>query len=727
MLALRTTLLNNPVVKQLSLLLIGILIPFSLFADEGMWMLQLLEELNMGKMTEMGLRLSAEEIFSLNHSSLKDAVVRFGKGCTGEIISDQWLLLTYHHCGYNAIQSHSSIDHNYLEDGFWARDLSEELPTPGLTVTFLIEIRDVTGQVLMNVSDELKEEDRKAVISNTCMAIELDAIKGTHYDAQVRPFFAGNQFFLFIYEVYRDVRLAGTPPSSIGNFGYDSDNWMWPRHTGDFSLFRVYMSPDSLPATYSPENIPLHPKYYLPVSLEGYEKGSFEMILGYPGTTERNITSFEIDELQQIIHPDRIKIRGARQEILWKDMMADEQVRIKYASKYSSSSNYWKFSIGQSRGLEKLAVRDNKVKLENDFEEWIGQDPARQEKYGEALPLIKTAVDGRASLLHAQQYIGECFLRGCELIRIAYDQHALYEAMKSEDREKIQEELDVSGSKIKDFFRDYNPPTDKRSTCRMISIFLADIGEEFWPAYLKTLNRKYKGNWESYMDRLLEESVFGDQQNMAAFLENPDPAIFEKDPAFIFAESIRDKNMEITDRLREINYRYERGQRLFVAGLLEMNRDRKIYADANSTMRLSYGKVIDYQPCDGILYNYFSTLKGVMEKADTANYEFFVDPRLRELYEKQDYGRYGNDGILKVCFLTDNDITGGNSGSPVLNGKGELTGVAFDGNWEAMSGDIIFEPALQRTICVDIRYVLFIIDKFAGAQNLIDELKISKL
>ena len=713
--------------KKIRLLLIGIIIPTLLFADEGMWMLPLIEELNIGSMTEMGLKLSPEDIYSINHSSLKDAVVRFGRGCTGEIISDQGLLLTNHHCGYGSIQSHSTIDHNYLEDGYWAKSLQEELPNPDLTVTFLVEIRDVTGQVLDNISDDINEKDRKSLISDTCKIIESEAVRGTHYEAQVRPFYGGNQFFLFIYEVFRDVRFVGAPPSSIGDFGGDTDNWMWPRHTGDFSLFRVYMSPDSLPATYSPDNIPLHPKYYLPLSLEGYEKGSFAMIIGYPGTTQRNITSWEIDELQRIIHPGRIKIRGLRQQILMEDMKADEEVRIKYASKYSSSSNYWKFSIGQSRGLTKLGIRDTKAQLEEDFEQWLEQNPVMQGKYGDALPLIRTAVENRAPLQHAYQYVNECFLRGCELIKQAYDQHDLYEALKSGDKERLKNELDNTGRKTDAFYKDYNLSTDKKSTRVMVRTFASDIREDFWPSRMKTLNRKYKGNWDKVIDNLFEKSIFSDPSGMEAFLAHPDLETLEKDPAFMFAESIRDKFREISDSLQEINYGFDRGHRLFIAGLREMKQNRIFYPDANSTMRLTYGKVLDYKPSDGVRYNYYTTLGGVMEKADTANYEFIVPEKLTNLYEKKDYGRYGQEGVLKVCFLTDNDITGGNSGSPVLNGKGELIGLAFDGNWEAMSGDIVFDPAVQRTICVDVRYVLFIIDKFAGAQNLVNELRINSL
>jgi len=710
--------------KSLRIIILAIFFPLSITADEGMWILPLLEELNIGTMTEMGLKLSAEDIYSLNNSSLKDAIVRFGGGCTGEIISDQGLLLTNHHCGYGKIQSHSTTEHNYLEDGFWAESLAEELPNPGLSVTFLIEIKDVSENVLDAVSDNMGEEERSRAIAGISREIQSSATQGNHYRAQVRPFYGGNQFYLFLYEVFEDVRFVGAPPSSIGKFGYDTDNWMWPRHTGDFSIFRVYTAPDGTPAEYSPENIPLRPKHFLPVSLDGYDLGDFAMVMGNSGGTQRYMTSYEIDEQLGIVHPNRIKIRGARQEILWADMLADEEVRIKYSSKYSGSSNYWKFSIGQSQGLKRLEIKKKKETLENDFSEWLTGNPSAEAKYGQALDLIRSSVEGRKDYLHSSQYISECFLRGSEIIAFTYSQNGLVEALQGDDEEAIKLEAENSRAALESFLKNYNQPSDRKVTVEMLRIFSDDVNKKYWPDYLSELNDKYKGDWVKVTEVLFDESICGNDDAYRSFLDKPDPKAIEKDPLFLLAGSIRSVYSGLRNSQSEYNADFSRGHRLFVAGLLEMKKDEIMYPDANSTMRLTYGKVGDYKPRDGVRYRHFTTLKGVMEKEDPENFEFLVDDKLKQLYAEKDYGRYGDDGSMPVCFITDNDITGGNSGSPVINGEGEIIGLAFDGNWEAMSGDIVFEKQLQKCINVDIRYVLFIIDKYAGAQNIIDELKI---
>jgi hypothetical protein len=688
-----------------------------------MWLLPLLEQLNIGTMTEMGLKLTADDIYSLNHSSLKDAVVIFGGGCTAEIVSDKGLLLTNHHCGYGSIQSHSSPEHNYLENGFWAKSLADELPNPNLSVTFLIRLEDVTTEVTEALGD-LKDQERMAKFNEVSQKITSRVTEDTQYTASIRPFYGGNQYYLLVYEVYRDVRFVGAPPSSIGKFGYDTDNWMWPRHTGDFSVFRVYMSPDGKPAEYSPDNIPLSPKYFFPISIKGYKDEDFTMVMGYPGSTERYMTSYEIDELMKIQNPNRIKIRGARQEIIWKDMMADEKINIQYASKYSNSSNYWKYSIGQNQGLEKLNVKDKKLKEEIAFTQWINSDPSRKEKYGDALVLIKTAVSSREKQSNAAQYIQECLLRGSEILSFAGQLRQLYEALTSGDQEKMNEAVNRSRTGSTNFFKDYNAPTDLKVVKVMLKMFMEDIPPEYQPDYLKQVKEKYKGNYDKFVDQMFAKSIFVDETKVNAFLDKPSKKVLDKDPAFQAALSINQKFAELQQELGPYAIQLAQGSKKYIAGLMEMHPEKVFYPDANFSMRLTYGNICDYYPRDAVHYDYVTTLTGVMEKEDPNNYEFIVDPELKELYKKKNYGRYGEDGKMVVCFTTDNDITGGNSGSPVLNGNGELIGLAFDGNWEAMSCDIIFEPELQRCICVDIRYVLFIIDKFAGATNLINEMKI---
>jgi len=711
--------------KKIFVFAIGIVFFFStsVKADEGMWLLPLLEKLNIGTMTEMGLQLTADDIYSLNHSSLKDAVVIFGGGCTAEIVSDKGLLLTNHHCGYGSIQAQSSPEHNYLEDGFWAKTLAEELPNPNLSVTFLVRIEDVTAEVTEAVGD-LKDQERIAKFNEINQEITSHATKGTNYTASIRPFYGGNQYYMIVYEIFRDVRFVGAPPSSIGKFGHDTDNWMWPRHTGDFSVFRVYMSPDGKPAEYSPENVPLKPKYYFPVSVRGYKDEDFAMVMGYPGSTERYMTSFEIDELMKIQNPNRIKIRGARQEIIWNDMMADKKVNIQYASKYSGSSNYWKYSIGQNQGLERLKVMNKKLAEEKAFTEWVNSDPARKDKYGNALDLIKTAIESRGKQSNAGQYLQECLLRGCEIIGIASQSRSLYEALTAEDQDKINESAGRMRGASKNYFKDYNAPTDLKVVKAMLKMFMEDIPPEYQPEYLKKVKAKYKADYDKFTDLMFAKSIFADETRLNAFLDNPSKKVLDKDPAFQAALSINDKFREIQQQLMPLAVQVAQGSKDYIAGLMEMHPDKIFYPDANFTMRLTYGNVSDYYPRDAVQYDYVTTLRGVIEKEDPNNYEFIVHPRLKELYYNKDYGRYGENGEMVVCFTTDNDITGGNSGSPVLNGRGELIGLAFDGNWEAMSGDIIFEPEIQKCINVDIRYVLFIIDKFAGATNLIQEMNI---
>ncbi|HBE41038.1 MAG TPA: serine protease [Bacteroidales bacterium] len=697
-------------------------------ADEGMWLLPMIEKLNLGRMTDLGLRLSVNDIYSINNASLKDAVVSFmDGGCTGEIVSSQGLLLTNHHCGYGMIQAHSTLENNYLNDGFWAMTREEELPNPGLSVSFLIKIEDVTDKVLAGLKPEMTESERTDAINAARRSIENSASSGTGYGASVSAFYGGNYFYLIVYERYTDVRLVGAPPSSIGSFGDDTDNWEWPRHTGDFSMFRVYSGPDGKPAPYSKDNIPLNPKRWLKISLKELNEGDFTMVMGYPGRTQRYYTSWEVNELLKITNPNRIKIRGIKQESWMKDMLADPKVNIQYASKYSGSANYWKYSIGQNNQLISLGVIDKKREIENRFDDWINEDPSRKTRYGEALKLIRTSIEGRSEYQNAYQYLTEC-TRGCEIFDFINYTGRLKEALKSGDLTKITEAAMRLKNITSELYKDFNPHTDLKTTKIMLRLYRDDVPPIFHPDfYTEVIDKKFKGNIEKFVDDMFRRSIFAGEERLNAFLNNPKLKILEKDPVAITVKSINEIRSILSGELGKYENDLSAGRRLWIAALREMMPDKTLYPDANSTMRLSYGTIQNYDPRDAVTYKYYTTLDGKVDKYKPGDYEFDLPQRFLDLYERKEFGRYASSrGYMPVNFLTTNDITGGNSGSPVLNSHGELIGLAFDGNWEAMSGDVFFEPEVQRTIAVDIRYVLWIIDIYAGATHLVEEMTIAE-
>jgi hypothetical protein len=708
------------------IILLQALLAGSVRADEGMWLPLFIERLNYVDMQKEGLHLTAEEIYSVNHSSLKDAIIIFGRGCTGEMVSDQGLVFTNHHCGYGAIQSHSTVNHDYLTDGFWAMKQSEELPNDGLTARFLVSITDVTQDVLAGLKESVSETDRAARLKEITKKIESDATKGTQYDARVSSFYNGNEYYLFVYETYKDVRLVGAPPSSIGKFGADTDNWMWPRHTCDFSIFRVYASTDGKPADYSTTNVPLKPKHHLPVSIKGVQKDDFAMILGYPGTTDRYLTSYGITLALEKTNPAIVKIRTRKLEIMKADMDASDEVRIKYASKYAGSANYWKFYIGQSKGLKRLKVIDKKRELESRFTEWLKGDKERMLKYKDALSNLSGAYEAISATELATRYNAEAINGGSEIISFSRSYQALADelakpAAEAKELNNLTEKLRTASVR---YFKDYNAATDSKLLAAMLELYHKDVEVKYQPGLLAEIDKKYKGNFTAYASMIFDRSLFASQERVNAFLKNPSLKTLQKDPCYKLMTAFSG-NSKVIDALSQAsNDLLSKGRRLYVAGLREMQPDKKFYPDANSTMRLTYGKVLDYYPADAVHYDFVTTLKGVMEKEDSTSWEFKVPARLKQLYQQKDYGRYGKNGEMVTCFLTNNDITGGNSGSPVINGDGELIGLAFDGNWEAMSGNIAFEPDMQRTICVDIRYVLFIIDKYAGARNIINEMTI---
>jgi hypothetical protein len=712
----------------LSILIFLLSFNLALRADEGMWIPLLVQRLNYADMQKMGLKLTPEEIYSVNQSCLKDAIVIFGRGCTGEIISDQGLLITNHHCGYGQIQAHSELQHDYLTDGFWAMSLEEELPNPGLTVQFLIRIQDVSDTMNGQLTAVMTEDQRAEKIKAVTDELVKKATDGTIYNASVRSFFGGNEFYLFVYETYKDVRLVGAPPSAIGKFGGDTDNWMWPRHTGDFSMFRVYSGPDGKPAEYSKDNIPLKPKHFLPVSLDGYKPGDFSMILGYPGSTNRYLPSWGVKQAINITNPAIVKIRQKKLDIMGSAMYAIDEVRIQYASKYARISNYWKYYIGQTKGLKRLDVYDKKVAIENEFRTWVDASPDRRAKYGEALTDIETAYKTISQYALAGVYYSEAALRGPEIISYASTFKPLADEMAAAkpDKEKLDKIISGLKSAAPGYFKDYFRPVDQETFDNMMKLFYEDVPAAQQPPYLAEMVKKNKSDYLKFGSSVYDKSMFINLELVNAFLDDPDLKRLQKDPVYKAYLAFNDKYQEIQKMVKDAGTLLARGNRLFIAGLREMNPEHKYAPDANSTMRLTYGTVGGYRPADAVYYDYYTTLDGVMEKDDPSNSDFIVPQTLRDLYAAKDFGRYAENGVMKTCFLTNQDITGGNSGSPVINAYGQLLGLAFDGNWEAMSGDIAFEPELQRTIAVDIRYVLFIIDKYAGAKNLINEMSIVK-
>lgn len=715
--------------KKLLAIFLGAFLIFGTpaIADEGMWLLPLIQQLNIKQMKKEGFKLSAEDIYSINKTSLKDAVIIFGRGCSGEIISDKGLILTNHHCGYEAIQEHSTVNNDYLKDGFWAQTMAEEIPTPGLTATFLVRIEDVTKQILDSVKIAKTEGERDMIAYRAGKALADKATQGTLYNAQVKNFFGGNNYYMLVYETYKDIRMVGAPPSSIGKFGGETDNWMWPRHTGDFSLFRVYADKNGNPAEYSKDNVPLKPKYHFPISIKGVKKNDFAMIMGYPGSTERYMTTYELNETMNLVNPNRIYDRGIRQDILSEAMQANDTIRIMYASKFAMSSNYWKNSIGMNKGLKRLHVYDTKKAEEEKFMAWVNQSPDRVKEYGDALNLIKSAVEGRKEMLNAQQNLYECFLMGTEILspaRISTAYLGRYTMAKTdEEKATIQKEWKKA---LEDFYKDFSTPLDKKVALSLVKVYKSRVGASYLPTFYATIDSLYGGNTDSYIDNLYATSIFASKAKALAFVDNPSKEVLDNDPAAKMGNSIIATLRATSKSMAPFKDDFEKGHRLYIAGILAMEPQKAHYPDANFTMRMTYGQVRDYYPRDAVHYDYKTTLKGVMEKEDPENPEFVVPAKLKELYNTKDYGPYGDKGVMPVNFITNNDITGGNSGSPVINGKGQLIGTAFDGNWEAMSGDIAFEPELQRTICLDVRYTLFIIDKFAGAKRLIDEMTIVK-
>ncbi|CAI8360223.1 MAG: Dipeptidyl-peptidase 7 [Owenweeksia sp. TMED14] len=701
------------------ILIVAIIFPVNVRAGEGMWIPLLMKKLNYKAMKKAGLKLSAKDLYDVNNGSLKDAIVSFGGFCTGEIISYQGLILTNHHCGYDAIQKNSTVEDNYLENGFWAKTREEEKTNPGLFVNFLVRIDDVSKDINRSLSDTMNERERSKAISTASKILTEKATENTEYKASVESFFHGNEFYLFVYEKFSDVRLVGAPPSSVGKYGGDTDNWMWPRQTGDFSLFRVYSSKEGKDAEYSEGNIPLKPKHSLPISLRGVEEGDFAMVWGYPGSTDRYLSSWGVKQAIEIYNPSIVEVRDAKLEIMRKYMNKDPEAKLKLASSYAQTANYWKYYIGQTEQLINNNVFGKKFDLEIKFTNWISENPKRQEKYGETLNLMRDFYNGTNSTVKNRVYMIEALYNGPAVVMFAYRSAAeLARAIQSPKMlEKIRPRL---MRRSKSHFSEFNAQCDRDLMAALFRMYAENISKEQQPEFLKEVSQT-DGSFNAYANRIYETSIFMSEERYKSFLLNPDSLTLAEDPLIKITNDFR--KLYFGSVNAELAAKKKKSYRLWTAGIREMMPKEDWSADANSTMRMTFGHIGSYEPKDGVTYNYYTTLDGVMEKEDPNNPEFFVPKRLKELHKAKDYGQYADKrGNLPVGLISDNDITGGNSGSPLINAKGELIGLAFDANWEAMSGDIFFEDKLQRTISVDIRYVLFMIDKYAGAGYLVDEM-----
>jgi hypothetical protein len=714
---------------RLTIILVSISLSFStVWADEGMWLPSFLSQVTVEKMQKMGLELTTEDIYNINSSSLKDAVVSLdGGSCTGELVSPEGLLLTNHHCGYSEIQNHSTPENNILKNGFWAKTREEELPNPGKTATFLIRVEEVTDSINAALTVGMNEDTRNDSIESVSSRLESAAMKDNNYEAFVKDMYESNRFYLFVVETFRDVRLVATPPDCIGKFGGDTDNWMWPRHTGDFSIFRIYTAPDGKPADYSADNIPLKPRHFLPISLKGYQNGDFAMILGYPGSTKRYLTSDGVKSIMNVTNETRINVRKEKLNIIGNYMATSDAATIKYASKYARSSNYYKYSIGQNLGLERLHIGEKKKDIENKFSEWVNADGKRKEYYGETLKLLSEAYSNLDDDI-AYQYLVETLLRGPEIFGMANRFADLKSALSyNKTDEMVKMSVDLLRNQSNDYFKDYDAVTDQKLTAALTRIYVDKVNPKYYPGFVSIIKRKYKGDYEKWAKDLYSKSIFDNKNKIESFLEKPKKNTIVNDPAFKISGELYQVMRQTLKDNKTDNEKMKKGYRLYMSGLMEMQPEMQFYPNANSTMRLTWGKVGDYFAADAVHYDYYTTLKGYIEKEIPGDREFDVWPRLKALYNAKDYSVYADrDGTLHTCFITNNDITGGNSGSPVLNGKGELIGIAFDGNWEAMSGDIAYEPNFQKCINVDIRFVLWTIDKFAGASNIINEMTILK-
>lgn len=707
--------------KKLTLLICLFLTITGIKADEGMWILKELNQMSAARMKELGFKFPVDSLYSETNPSLKDAVVIFGRGCTGVAVSKQGLIFTNHHCGYDAIQKLSSVEHDFLKDGYASQKFEQELPAFGLTVSFLKSTEDITGYILSGIMTGDNEEEREAKIDSLSNEYLKKYENDEFINARVVPFYSENKYYVVIYEVFRDVRLVFTPPSSVGKFGGETDNWMWPRHTGDFSVFRVYANKNNQAAGYSEDNVPYQPKYSVPVSLKGYKENDYAMTIGYPGSTERYMTSWGITQMVESEHKPRIEVRGAKQDIWREAMNADDAIRIKYASKYAGSSNYWKNAMGMNEAIAKLGVIEDKEELEIKFGQWVNADPDRIAKYSEVLPKLENAYKETMGIAAIQTYFSETFYNGMEIPRFA---NTFIYVMNNAE---IEDKADDLAGRLRTPYKDYVWTLDRKVMPALLKIYAERVPAGFLPDIYTTIQKKFKGDYNKYAEWFYSNTRFTDLDDIIELARNGKAKDIEKDPAIQLSNSLKEVMTKIYGEIMPYSPQISEGERLFMAGLMEMQPDKAFYPDANFTQRLSYGSIKGYKPVDAVTYDYYSTSAGVLQKQKPGDPEFNVQPYILNKIESGDFGRYADaNGGMHVNFLSNNDITGGNSGSPVFNGDAHLIGLAFDGNWESLSGDILFEPELQRCISVDIRYVLYMIDNVMKCPRIIEELNIVK-
>ncbi len=697
--------------------------------DEGMWIPMLIEKYNIRLMQEKGFRLSADDIYSVNKACMKDAVLLFGGGCTGAMISADGLLITNHHCGYGQIQRLSTVENDYLANGYWAMSRKEEIPCPGLFVTFLKRMEDVTEKMLRGTSDNMDEKSREKVLDSNSEEIRRDAVAGTHYTASIRPFYMGNQYFLLVYETFNDIRFVGAPPSSIGKFGGETDNWVWPRHTGDFSLFRVYAGNENKPAGYSENNAPYRPLYHFPVSIGGVKEGDFTMVFGYPGTTYQYVPSYHIEMVKNYVNPRMIAIRTRKIEIMEAAMNTSPLIRLQYSAKKSGVANAWKKWIGEIQGLERMQTIEKKKEYEDRLMKWVNEDEARKATYGEILSKYRDLYEKLKDYTLVNNFTSDAFFsNGAEAVGFARNMVTLagmYE--NNSDPEKIDVVKNEIVQGAKGFFKNYDAETDRKLFVAVMQLYGENLKPEWQAEEYIRLKSLYRGDFQALADKVYPGSVFTDEKKFLAFAENfseKDIKKLAKDPLFNLARSTGSLISEkVRGELNRLNSEIARLNRDYMALQMEYDRNRTFYPDANSTLRVAYGKIEGYNSRDAVCFDYYSTLKGIIEKDNPEIFDYDVPEKLKQLYSLKEYGRYATaDGEVPVCFIANNHTTGGNSGSPVLNAYGQLIGLNFDRAWEGVASDMAFNPEQSRNISLDIRFALFIIDKFAGAGYLLNEM-----
>jgi hypothetical protein len=707
-----------------SFLLLAVLVQAR--AGEGMWLPLFLKQLNEAEMKSMGMKMNAEDIYSVNKGSLKDAIVSFGGGCTGEVISDQGLVLTNHHCGVGYIQSHSSVEKNYIDNGFWAKNRAEEIANPGLFVTFIARMEDVTTQALQGITAEMSEKERQSAIDKNLNAIRTGAAKETYQDVMVRPFYKGNQFFLFVTETYRDIRLVGAPPSSIGSFGHDTDNWVWPRHSADFSLFRIYASPDNKPAEYSADNVPFKPRHFLPISMDGVAAGDFTMVFGFPGRTDEYLPAVAVDNMVNVLNPIRIGMRDKSLAVINEAMRNSTEVKIQYTSKQSRIANAWKKWIGESQGVNRTGGIARKQKLEADFQRRVDGNPAWKQSYGTLLADYKKLSDKIMPYAKTRDYVSELGTN-IELFQLASTLSRFVTIYENNGAAGFNARKAQITSYLENFYADYRPEIDKKVMAALMEEYFNKVAVDHLDPYAVEQIGFAGKDYDIFAATVFAKSMLDDKDAMLAALADTDAFItkLKADYGYTLCRSIITNNeQKVLPEYNAFRTELDLLERKYMQTQMDVFTEKRFYPDANSTLRVTYGKAEGYEARDAVNYSYMTTLDGVMEKYKPGDYEYDVPQRLRELHAAKDYGIYGVNGEMPVCFIGSNHTTGGNSGSPAVDAWGNLIGLNFDRTWEGTMSDLNYDPTICRNIMVDARYLLFIIDKFAGAGHLVNEMKL---